>query len=102
MSVCFYDWVEAAANQGDFEMSPSDPLKTNEFLTRFNNEIDELVNRLGEESIAAAIWHCYGVGGDVRDATDPALGRARISFMHSVKTLYTEGFAVYCSRTLDI
>ncbi len=101
MSVSFYEWVEDAANGGRFEMWLHDPLKTNEFLTRFNNDIDESVNRLGEEPVARAIRYCYGsAGGYVWDATEPALGPARASFMQSVKMLYMKGFAAYCSQHL--
>jgi hypothetical protein len=100
MSLTFYDWVEAAAGQNRFELLPLDPLQTSKFLARFNDEIDQLINRLGEDSIASAIWEFYGCGGDVREATDPSLGASRISFMHSVKSLYSKGFAVYCSQYL--
>ena len=100
MPISFYDWVEDAANRGRFEMRPANPSQANEFLTRFNTDIDELINRFGEKAIAEAIWHVYGIGGDIWDATDPALGPARTSFMHSVNTLYVKGFAVYCSRHL--
>ncbi|HEX6963988.1 MAG TPA: hypothetical protein VF175_19125 [Lacipirellula sp.] len=100
MPVSFYDWVEDAASRGRFEMCLENPLQVNGFLTRFNNDIAELINRFGEKAIADAIWHLYGTGGDVWEATDPSLGAARTSFMHSVKMLYEKGFAVYCSQYL--
>jgi hypothetical protein len=99
MNVSFYDWVEDASNRGRFEMYLDDDHVTCAYLTRFNLEIVDLVSRFGEEAITKAIWHRYGAcGGDIWNATEPVLGRARVEFMRSVKSLYLDGFAGHCSH----
>lgn len=81
MNVNFYDWVEDASNRGRFEMYLDDDHVTCAYLTRFNLEIVDLVSKFGEEAIAEAIRHRYGVcGGDIWNATEPVLGKARAEF----------------------
>jgi hypothetical protein len=67
------------------------------FVTRFNHEIDATIQQHGENTVADSIWFIYGCVSDyMRDVLDPSLGRLRIDFMNSVKTLYAEGFNRHC------
>jgi hypothetical protein len=101
MPIEFRDWVDNAANEGRFEYWLRDPFEANAYLTRFNLEIADVIRRLGEEAADKAIWHLYcTAGGTVWDATEPSLASARTTFMDSVKVLYTEGFAKFCSPHL--
>lgn len=71
----------------------------NEYVTRFNCDIAGLVAAYGEERINKAIWYIYSSSsGYIEDAMDESLGQQRIDFVASIRELYTDGFATYCSR----
>ena len=92
------DWLEDAVTGGDAGIYVDDASTVNVYAIRFNRDIASIVAAYGEEQINKAIWHIYGAtSGYMWDAMDKSLNTRRVEFMTSVKDLYTNGFARFCS-----
>ena len=86
----------SSRTNGEFDLSK---VTLSEYAIRFNREIAQTVGEFGEESANQAIWYLFGsVSGITHEILDRSLDSQRSEFMNSVKELYANGFAQFCSR----
>ena len=98
----FDDFVLDAVSDGktgfDYE-SKHDAIK---LLTRFNLEIDSIVDQYGTEKTCVAVWYCYGcVSGMIHDVLDESTSDGWLGFYESMKSLYDDGFAKHCENKFN-
>ena len=98
----FVDFVLDAVSDGktgfDYE-SKHDAIK---LLTRFNLEIDSIVDQYGTEKTGVAVWYCYGcVSGMIHDVLDESTSDGWLGFYESMKSLYDDGFAKHCENKFN-
>ena len=94
----FEELLLHSIENGEFDAPELTFASTQEFLIRFNHEVDDLIQLHGVNDIGNAIWYMYGCLGDfARDALDTSVADGFSQFYESLEILYDRGFAKYCS-----
>ncbi len=99
MNTMFDEFVLDAVSGGKTDFDYETKQDAIALLTRFNLEIDSIVNQFGTEKTGKAIWYCYGcISGMIYDVLDESNSNKWLDFYESMMTLYDDGFARHCEN----
>jgi hypothetical protein len=98
----FDDFVFDAISDGKTDFDYDTKHDAIQLLTRFNLEIDSIINQYGTDKTGIAVWYCYGcVSGMIHDVLDESTSDGWSEFYDSLKSLYDEGFAKHCENKFN-
>ena len=98
----FDDFLLDAISDGNTDFDYDSKLTAQKLLTRFNLEIDSVVQQHGTERTGVAAWYCYGcVSGMIHDVLDDSVSPGWPAFYESMQSLYENGFAKHCENRFD-
>ena len=93
----FEAFLADALSQGDSEFRYSNCEQAQQLLTRFNRQIDSIIDEYGEDNCSKMIWYLYGILSEMpKDVLDESVSTGRGDFFQSLRSLYDNGFAKYC------
>jgi hypothetical protein len=98
----FDEFVLDAISDGNTDFDYGSKLTAQQLLTRFNLEIDSVVQKYGTERTGVAVWYCYGcVSGMIHDVLDDSVSSGWPAFYESMSSLYDNGFAKHCENRFN-
>ena len=93
----FDEFVLDAVSGGETEFDYGAPADAQRLLTKFNWQIEPIIEHHGLERVGDAIWYLYGcVSGMTHDVLDESVESGYSEFYKSIESLYDNGFAKHC------
>lgn len=95
----FDDFVIDAVSDGNTAFDYGTPRNAQRLLTRFNWQINSIIERHGLDATGTALWYLYGsVSGMTYDVLDDSVEDGYGEFYKSMRSLYDIGFAGHCEN----
>lgn len=95
----FDDFVLNAVSDGNTDFHYGTPRNAQQLLTRFNWQIESILERHGLNATGIALWYLYGcMSGMTCDVLDDTVEDGFGEFYQSLRSLYEVGFARHCEN----